>query len=93
MAILERILYPSNRFAFCVYAVVLSLLAIFAIAGIARTLDLACAGTGFILGWTAHVIHANTHKRTIKAEIPLEFNPYKRSLERAKSQLDTVDVT
>lgn len=88
MAMLERILYPSNRFAFGVYAVVLSLLAIFAIGGVARALDLSCAGVGFILGWTAHVIHANSHRRTLTAQVPLEFNPYRRNLERAQTQLD-----
>lgn len=96
MAILERILYPSNKFAFSVYMVVLTMLAIFAASGLTKTIDVVCAAVGFVLGWTAHVIHYNTHKTVKLSERTLpntvEFRAYQKNLDRAQDQLDQTPI-
>lgn len=84
MATLEKILYPSNKFAFGVYAVVFAFLAIVFAVGVVRPEHVICAGLGVILGWTAHIMMA---RRPPQHHAP-EFIYYENTLKVAALQLD-----
>lgn len=86
MATLERILYPSNKFAVGAFMVVLVLVAILSLTHVTSPANLICIGVGIELGWFGHVLAVRHHK-----EYPTpEYLPWELSLKKAQQQLDNV---
>lgn len=89
MILLEKILYPSNKFALAVYVAAAVILGILSYITHTDRLGLWCAGLGFVLGWTAHVLYVRSRalqpgKTTVDIS---EFKTYEQKLEAAKAQL------
>lgn len=85
MAILEKILYPSNKFAVVAFVVVVSILAIFAIISTATWVGTLCVSLGIGIGWLGHIVTIRHHR----IQDSIEFRPWEINLERAKHQLDS----
>jgi hypothetical protein len=86
MATLERILYPSNKFAFGAFSVVLVFVAMLSYVRVTDPANLLCFGLGIGIGWFGHVLAMRHYKGNQHSE----FRSWEVKLQRAQHQLDSV---